>query len=284
MPLNASDYQTSLGQNPPGTLSNFNPGEYGDTYNIPVVAQQDTVEVTAGDATPGWTATVTNNVTGDSYVLTFAPVDNAGVASAAAADAATTLHNTWNADPRALEFGRMTADSATIVRLSYNDDRVDYTIATVPAGAGATTDTSPDVANAVTQIEVGTFAFRPTNALIAAGADPLSLVTATGAILEQFIGGIVRRGSLQNPSFDSGLTYPVYGPSRNVPVAQRARMEIRTAVDVTVASPPAAVVAAAPGQRVGWLTTGAGLVLTSGVKITRGAKAGGIAQVEFTVA
>ena len=140
------------------------------------------------------------------------------------------------------------------------------------------------IASSVTNIEVGTFAFRPTNALITAGADPLSLVSATSAILEQFIGGIARRGSLTNPSFDSSLTYPVYGPSKNVPVAQRARMAIRTAVAVSVVSPVAAVTTASAGIRVGWLTTGAGLALTSGVKITRGAPAKGIAVVEFSIA
>ena len=283
MPLQASDYQTSLGQNPPGTLSNFNPGEFGDTYNIPVVAQEDTYTVTTGAADTGWVATVVNDATGDSTTVTWDPVDTAGVASAATADAARSLRDAWNADPRALEFGRASLDSASVVRIAYVDDRVSYTLTVVEGGIGAGT-VAIDTANAVTQIEVGTFAFRNTDALIAAGADPLALVTAAGAILEQFVGGIVRRGSLTNPSFDSTLTYPVYGPSQNVPVAQRARMAIRAAVAVNVTSPVSAVVSAGAGERNGWLTTGAGLTLTTGVKITRGAPAGGIAVVEFSIA
>lgn len=284
MPISASDYQSSLGQNPPGTLSNFNPGEYGDVYNIPVVAQQDTYTVTTGDATPGWVATIVNDANGDTANVTFNPETLAGVASATTADAARALRDAWNANPRLLEFGRASLDSASVVRVIYNDDRVSYTLTVVEAGSGAGT-VDIDVANAVTQIEVGTFAFRPLNAAITAGADPLSLVSAAGAALEQFVGGIVRRGSLEGQDIrTSTLTYPVYGPSQNVPVAQRARMAIRAAVAVTVVSPVSAVISAGAGERNGWLTTGTGLVLTSGVKITRGAPAGGIAVVEFSIA
>ena len=283
MPLLASDYQTSQANNPPGTLNNFNPGEFGDTYNVPVVAQEDTLTVTTGAADVGWSVTVTNDANGDAHTFLFDPVDTAGAASASTADAARSLRDAWNADPRALEFGRASLDSASVVRIKYLDDRVSYTTAITEAGLGAIT-VAIDIANAVRQIEVGTFAFRNLDAAINGGADPLALVSAAGAILEQFVGGIARRGSLTNPSFDSTLTYPVYGPSTNVPVAQRARMNMRAAVAVRVTDPPAAVVSAGAGERVGWLTTGAGLVLTSGVKITRGAPAGGIAEVEFSLA
>jgi len=283
MPLLASDYQSSQGQNPPGTLSNFNPGEFGDTYNVPVVHQEDTFTVVTGAADVGWSVTVANDTTGDTTTFLFDPVTLAGAASATTADAARSLRDSWNSNPRALEFGRASLDSASVVRVVYLDDRVNYTTTFVEAGLGDIT-VAIAIASSVTNIEVGTFAFRPTNALITAGADPLSLVSATSAILEQFVGGVARRGSLTNPSFDSALTYPVYGPSRNVPVAQRARMAIRTAVAVSVVSPVAAVTTASAGIRVGWLTTGAGLALTSGVKITRGAPAKGIAVVEFSIA
>lgn len=283
MPISASDYQSSLGNNPPGTLSNFNPGEFGDVYNIPVVAQQDTYTVTTGAADTGWVATVVNDANGDTANLSFDPVTLAGVASATTADAARALRDTWNANPRLLEFGRASLDSASVVRIAYNDDRVSYTLTVVEGGIGAGT-VDIDVANAVTQIEVGTFAFRNLDVAIAAGTDPRALVTATSAVIEQYVGGITRRGSLEGQDIrTSTLTYPVYGPSQNVPVAQRARMSIRTAVAVNVTDPPSAVTTAGAGNRVGWLTTGAGLTLTN-TKITRGAAAGGIAVVEFSIA
>lgn len=283
MPISASDYQSSLGNNPPGTLSNFNPGEFGDVYNIPVVAQQDTYTVTTGAADTGWVATVVNDANGDTANLSFDPVTLAGVASATTADAARALRDTWNANPRLLEFGRASLDSASVVRIAYNDDRVSYTLTVVEGGIGAGT-VDIDVANAVTQIEVGTFAFRNLDVAIAAGTDPRALVTATSAVIEQYVGGIIRRGSLEGQDIrTSTLTYPVYGPSQNVPVAQRARMAIRAAVAVNVTDPPSAVTTAGAGNRVGWLTTGAGLTLTN-TKITRGAAAGGIAVVEFSIA
>jgi hypothetical protein len=283
MPLSASDYQSSLGQNPPGTLSNFNPGEFGDTYNVPVVNQEDTFTVTTGATDTGWSCTILNSTNGETTTFLFDPVELDGTASATTADAARSLRDAWNSNPRALEFGRASLDSASVVRVVYLDDRATYATTFVEAGVGAIT-VAIAIASSITNIEVGTFAFRPTNALINAGADPLALVAATSATLEQFVGGVARRGSLTNPSFDSTLTYPVYGPSRNVPVAQRARMAIRAAVAVRVTDPPAAVTTASAGVRVGWLTTGAGLVLTSGVKIVQGAPAAGIAIVEFSLA
>lgn len=282
MPLLASDYQSSLGQNPPGTLNSFNPGESGDTYNIPVVAQQDTYTVTTGDAGTGWSVTVVNDATGDTATFTFDPVELDGSASATTADAARSFRDAWNSNPRILEFGRASLDSASVARITYNDDRVSYTLTTTPAGIGAVT-VAIDIASAVTQIEVGTFGFRPTNAVINAGADPLSLVTAASAIIEQFIGGIVRSAIEGQDPRTSTLTYPVYTPSQNVPTLQRGRMNVRAAVLVRVTDPPSAVTTAGAGERVGWLTTGAGLTLTN-CTITRGAPANGIAEVEFTIA
>jgi len=281
--LTGSDYQSHLGDNPPGTLSNFNPGEYGEPYFVPVVVQQDTLTVTTGAADTGWSVAVANDATGDAMSFLFDPVTLAGVASATTADAARSLMEAWNSNPRALEFGRASLDSASVVRIIYNDDRVAYTTVVTPAGVGAVTE-AITVANAVTQIEIGTFAFRNTNALINAGADPLALVSATSAVLEQFVGGVARNGSTVNPATTSTLTYPVYSRGESAPVAQRARMAIRAAVAVRVTDPVSAVTTASSGIRVGWLTTGAGLTLTSGVKIVRGAPANGIAIVEFSIA
>lgn len=282
MPLVASDYQSQLGQNPPGTLSRFNPGDYGDTYNIPVVAQQDTFTVTTGAADIDWAVTILNDGTGDTASFTFSPVTLAGVASATTADAARSMRDVWNATPRLLEFGSASLDSASVVRIKYVDDRVDYTLTTVPTGVGAVT-VAIDTAAAITQIEVGTFAFRPLNAAINAGADPLSLATPTGAALEQFVGGIVR-SAIEGPDpRTSTLTYPVYLPSQHVPTVQRGRMAIRAAIAVRVTDPPSSVISAGAGERDGWLTTGAGLTLTN-CRITIGAPAGGIAEVEFTIA
>jgi hypothetical protein len=282
MPVAASDYRINLGVNPPGTLATFNTGEAGDPYFVPKIVQEDTVTVTTGDATPGWSATVTNNGSGASETFTFSPVDVAGAASATTADAASTFVNTWNASPALLEYGRASLDSASVARLVYNDDRVSYTIAVTPAGAGAVTEVSPAIANSTVGIEVGTFAFRPTDAAITAGADPKSLVTPTGAILEQFVGGVVRSVN-KGPSLDSTLTYPTYTRGQTAPVVQRGVMHMRTAVDIEVFDPVSAVVGAGAGVRDGWVTTGAGLVLTTkGVSVYRGAKAGGICQIQFT--
>ena len=285
MPLLASDYQSSQGQNPPGTLSNFNPGEFGRTFVVPHQPQEDTIEVTTGDATAGWSLTVTNNTTGDAETFVFQPVDSAGVASAVAADAAITLIATWNALPTLLEFGRATLESTATVRIVYNNDLHTFTVVLTPAGIGADTTVSPAVTASSVGIEVGTFAFRPLDAAITAGADPLSLVTPTGAIIEQFVGGLARNDSTTGQGFDSALTFPTYRRGDNAPVAQRAVMAMRAVVAVTVVSVPAAVVSAGAGERDGQLTTGAGLSLAgTGTTIYRGAPAGGIALVQFTIA
>ncbi len=282
MPLVASDYQTAGGDNPPGTLSNFNPGEYGDTYNVPFQPQEDTYTVTTGAADTGWIVLVVNDTTGAQATFTFDPVDAAGAASATTADAAASMARVWNANVSALEFGRATVVAA-VVTIVYNDDRTSYTLTVTEQGLGAGTVATP-VTNSVIGLEVGIFAFRPTDAAIGAGADPRSLVTPTAAVLEQFVGGLARNDSTVNPSFETNRPYPTYSRGQNVPVARRAVMAIRAAVAVTVLSPVSAVVGAGAGERDGWLTTGAGLVLTSGVRVYRGAPANGVALVEFTLA
>lgn len=275
-----TQYKQEQGPLTPGTPGRFDVGRQGLSFVNPVANQVDNVDVTTGDATTGWSITVTNNDTLASITHTWDPVDSAGAASADADDCALTFIRTWNADPNNLVFGRASQPVATEWDLTYADD-ASYTSVVSPEGAGAVTETAGSVSSF--NQGFGFWAFRTLNANIVTNEDARTLVNPeTGTnVLENVAGITIKALNEENPERGQNQGTGFYKPGRDVPVMRRGYIW----VPVTVAVKPGdAVHAIIAGSNAGRTTNTGAVDMSSIASFTSVAAAGETAEIELTLA
>lgn len=273
--MSITQYKQEQGKLTAGTPGRFDVGRQGLAFVNPISPQVDNYDVTTGDATAGWSITVTNDATLASITLTWDPP------GATEADAASSFIAAWNSDPNALVFARATegADS-TEFDLTYADSTVAYTAVVTPAGAGAGTLTSAASSNF--NQGFGFWAFRTLTANIVTDADARRLVNPSGSnVLENCAGVTIKALNEENPERGESQANGFYRPGRDVPVMRRGYIW----VPVTVAVKPGdAVHAIITGADAGKTTNTGALDLSSIASFTSVAAAGENAEVELTLA
>ncbi len=267
-------YKQEQGLLPAGAPTRFSIGRNGLTFLNPRSPQSDSIDFTTGSALE-WSITVTNDQTLEAVTVAWTP------AGASTAEAAAGLAATWNADPNNLNFARAVYDGADIVVLNYRDDRFSYTSAITPGAAGVESTTTTAESGVVQ--EFGGWAFRPLTAAVTA-ANARHLVNPSGSNVLENVAGIVIRGlSVENPERDSTITYGHYRKGVDVPCLRRGTIMVPVAVAVVPGDPVHAIISGTD-PRPGWTTNTGALDLSSIASFISTGVAGGVAEVELTLA
>lgn len=240
----------------------------------PRIVQQSTVTVTTGAVTVGWTTLVTRTATGETVLLTYDPVDSAGVASATTADAAATLHRTWNSTPAALVFGSASL-SGSVVTIDFNDIQA-YTVVTTPAGAGAATDAVAVVGGGI-KAYVGRWQFYDSTAALAAGDRPEIISAETQTLFRNILGIALRDNTIEQP--DDGDVNDFHPIGNDIPVLEFGVVKVRVTEAVVVADDVHIVTSA--GVNLGLTASSGGLDISDLARFRHDAALGELVEVAY---
>lgn len=267
-------YKQEQGLLPAGAPTRFGIDRRALTFLNPRSPQSDSIDVTTG-AAGTWSITVTNDQTLEAVTLTWV------TAGATTAEAAAGLAAIWNIDPNNLVFATLVYDGADINVLNYRDDRFSYTAVVTEPGAGVATVTVTDESGVLQ--EFGAWAFRPLTAAVTA-ANARHLVNPSGSNVLENVAGIVIRGlSVENPERDSTIRYGHYRKGVDVPCLRRGTIMVPVVVAVKPGDPVHAIISGTD-PRPGWTTNTGALDLSAIASFISTGVAGGVAEVELTLA
>ncbi len=268
------NYKQEQGLVGAGTPTRFGLGRQGLTFLNPRSPQSDSIDVTTG-AAGTWSILVTNDQTLESVTVTWV------TAGATTAEAAAGLAVAWNADPNNLVFAQAVYDGADITVLNYRDDRFSYTAVVTEPGAGASTVTV--TAESGVLQEFGAWAFRPLTAAVTA-ANARHLVNPSGSnVLENVAGIVIKALHVTNPDRSSTITYGHYAKGVDVPCMRRGTIMVPVAVAVKPGDAVRAIISGTD-PRPGTTTNTGGVDLSSIASFISTGVAGGVAEVEITLA
>jgi hypothetical protein len=189
------------------------------TYVNPIGSQVSTVTIDTAVVTNGWVTTITNTNTNEIVAITY----DGGASDVIIAE---NLRAAWQASGAAVQLAVASIDPGTLETVIFDHEGLDdYTVATVPAGAGAATDAITTVAGSL-QIRMGRWAARTATASIT-DANKLHLVALAGVSIEQIVGVVLRPdGHEQTREFG----FDFFGQG-DVPVRDRGSIAVDTIGD-----------------------------------------------------